>query len=211
MSNGNRNNIVSLARHIRGQETAPQREVENYWNSLLRDGEIPMRSAVDPRAIQNALEYCFIAERVTSTMSRLRVTGNHLSDLMGMSVCGMPLACLFNADARKTLADATDKLFNEPAIIHMEISSEGPSHMTGDLVLLPMRSDLGDVTRSLGCMVTHGRIHRAPRRFDITNVRIRSVLFPDQHTEVEIDQMPKHTDLSGKPKENYLKLIISKD
>ena len=210
MSNRDRNNVVSLARHIRGQETAPQREVENYWGSLLRDGEIPMRSAVDPRAIQNALEYCFIAERVTSTMSRLRVTGNHLSDLMGMSVSGMPLACLFTADSRKILADATDKLFNEPAIIHMEVNSDGPSQMTGEMVLLPMRSDLGDVTRVLGCMVTHGRIHRAPRRFDITNVRVRSVSFP-QPTQGEPQDMPYPVDVSDKPKADYLRLIVSKD
>jgi hypothetical protein len=34
-------------------------------------------------------------------------------------------------------------------------------------MLLPLRSDLGDVSRALGCLVSHGRIGRPVRRFAI--------------------------------------------
>ena len=35
------------------------------------------------------------------------------------------------------------------------------------MLLLPLRSDLGDVTRALGCLIAEGEIGQGPRRFDL--------------------------------------------
>jgi hypothetical protein len=41
------------------------------------------------------------------------------------------------------------------------------------MLLLPLRSDLGDVSRALGCLVvTQGRIGPAARRFNIENAQV---------------------------------------
>jgi len=41
--------------------------------------------------------------------------------------------------------------------------------------MLPLRSDLGDVSRALGCLVTHGPLGRTPRRFEIMSCRTTPV------------------------------------
>ena len=43
------------------------------------------------------------------------------------------------------------------------------------MVLLPLRSDFGDLSRALGALITHGRIGRTPRRFLITGVEVLPV------------------------------------
>ena len=47
--------------------------------------------------------------------------------------------------------------------------------MHATLVMLPLRSDLGDVSRALGCLVTRGVSGRAPRRFEIMSCRATPV------------------------------------
>lgn len=47
-----------------------------------------------------------------------------------------------------------------------EIGS-GQARASGQILLLPLRSDLGDVSRALGCLVTEGPIGRTPRRFEV--------------------------------------------
>ena len=58
---------------------------------------MPRRAEIDPRGIENALEYAFILERIAPGMARIRLAGIHLSDLMGMEVRGMPLTSFIDA------------------------------------------------------------------------------------------------------------------
>ena len=171
-------NVVSLQARSRDRQLAPLHEVERYWHSLIRDGDLPMRGDIDPRAIQNTLEYAFVGERVTDGMAKLRVAGAHLSDLLGMAVTGLPLGALFTQKARPHLAEATRRVFTAPAIVRMELTTPASvwaQRMKGDLILLPMRSDMGDVSRVLGCLVTRGEITRTPRRFDIARIRLQPI------------------------------------
>ena len=43
------------------------------------------------------------------------------------------------------------------------------------MVLLPLQSDLGDISRVLGCFETSGPIGRAPRRFNVMHSDLRPV------------------------------------
>ena len=38
------------------------------------------------------------------------------------------------------------------------------------MILLPLKSDLGDISRALGCLVAKGDMGSAPRRFEITSM-----------------------------------------
>ena len=40
------------------------------------------------------------------------------------------------------------------------------------MLLLPLKSDLGDTSRALGCLVSDGKIGRTPRRFDASRIDI---------------------------------------
>ena len=44
----------------------------------------------------------------------------------------------------------------------------GRAELTGDMVLLPLRSDLGEISRALGVVVMSGDIGRSARKLQIT-------------------------------------------
>lgn len=146
------------------------RELQDYWQSLRTGRAVPARSQVEPREIRRALDYAFILERIGPGSARFRLAGRHLIDVMGMEVRGMPLCSVINPGARGRFADLLESVFHAPQIARLQLegpASYGRPAMTGLLLLLPLRSDLGDVTRALGCLVTQGGIGQTPRRFDL--------------------------------------------
>lgn len=153
-------------------------ELRGYWEGLRVGQAVPARSEVDPRGIERALAYAFILERVAPGVARFRLAGTHLSDLLGMEVRTMPLSAFFTAGARQRVMAATEAVFQGPAIVDLALNS-APDHgrpaLPARLLLLPLRSDFGDVSRALGCLVTEGQIGRAPRRFDLSHVDIQTI------------------------------------
>lgn len=146
-----------------------------YWESLRRGQDLPRRAEIDPRRIEALLPNAFIAERIAPGITRLRVAGNHLADLMGMEVRGMPLSSFIAPEARDDFALRMVELFETPAALRLALRSPGSlgrPEMTATLILLPLLSDLGDVSRALGCLVTNGQIGRASRRFGIVATRM---------------------------------------
>lgn len=150
-------------------------QIEAYWEGLRAAGSVPFRSEIDPRGIDRALENAFVLERVAAGVARFRLAGMHLNDLMGMEVRGMPITAFFTPDARRKISDALEHLFEQPARIRIRLVGEvgiGKAPIRGELLLLPLKSDLGDISRALGCLVTEGKIGRTPRRFNVENVEI---------------------------------------
>jgi len=151
----------------------PVAEVETHWHALRAGRLVPDRAEVDPRAIQSALRHAMIVERIAPGHARIRIAGNHVSDVMGMEVRGMPLSALFEPAARVDLQGALRELFSAPAIQKFALQSPGrlgrPA-LRGQLALYPLRCDHGEISRALGCIVTEGVIGRTPRRFDIAQV-----------------------------------------
>lgn len=151
------------------------RALRSYWESMRRGHLVPCRAEIDPCRIEALLPNAFIAERIAPGITRLRVAGSHLSDLMGMEVRGMPLGSFIAPEARNDFAARLVDLFEAPAILRIDLRSRGSlgrPDMTGTLILLPLRSDLGDVSRALGCLVTTGQIGRPSRRFEIVTARL---------------------------------------
>ncbi len=144
-------------------------QVEAYWHGLSDGGNIPRRSDVDPRGIQDALENAFIIERIAPGIARFRLAGMHLNDLLGMEVRGMPFSAFFTPALRETLNQKVEAVFSEPSIISFDLEAEGgygKPALKGKMVLLPLTDDFGDVNRALGVMITDGKIGRSPRRFE---------------------------------------------
>ncbi len=153
-----------------------------YWESLRQGGAVPLRSDIDPRAIEGALPYAFILERIAPQVARFRVAGQHLTELIGSDARGMPLTTFFLAGSRDRAAAALEQVFQGPEVAELDLRAPGGlagfgrRTLTGRMLLLPLRSDLGDVTRALGCLVTDDMIGRAPRRFEIDNVVVTPVI-----------------------------------
>ncbi|MFC5737532.1 PAS domain-containing protein [Sinirhodobacter huangdaonensis] len=155
-------------------------ELRAYWEALRRGRLVPARADVDPRGIERALEYAFILERVAPGIGRFRLAGMHLNELMGMEVRGMPLTALFTPQGRKHVTEALEAVFGGPAIADLRLASEsgpGRPRLEARLLILPMKSDLGDITRALGCLVAEGDgFGRLPRRFDVIAAHVEPVI-----------------------------------
>jgi hypothetical protein len=150
-----------------------------YWNSMRKGHDVPRRSDIDPRRIEPLLSNAFIAERIAPGITRLRIAGMHLSDLMGMEVRGMPLSSFIAPADRDDFALNLVDVFDRPATLRLDLrgkSGVGRPELTGTLIMLPLRSDLGDVSRALGCLISHGQIGRASRRFEIVNSHVEPLV-----------------------------------
>lgn len=160
--------VLPLA--ARSRATAKIDRITNYWDAVRGKRLVPSRSEIDPRGLDGVLGHAFILERITGGLARFRIAGSHLSDLVGLELRQMPLSALFLPGSREILSDALHAVFDEPAVIRMAISSPGGFGRTaleGELVLLPLRSDLGDIDRVLGGIVLDGKVGRTPRRIEI--------------------------------------------
>ncbi|MGI3167539.1 PAS domain-containing protein [Pseudooceanicola sp. C21-150M6] len=189
--------VVEMTQFASHAHYQPLREVEAYWTALRAGRLVPRRSDVDPRGMENALQYAFVLERIATGMGRLRIAGTHLTDLLGMEVRGMPFSAFFTPEARGDIADVLEAAFSDPARVTVDVVAEtalGKPGLEGRLILLPLKSDLGDISRVLGCFVTRGTIGRAPRRFGITNVSV-SPLLGDAHIP---DDGAEDADIAGR-------------
>lgn len=228
MDHDHERNVLSMTDHRTDIGFSALNQVESYWEALRGTRMMPKRSEIDPRGIESALEYTFILERIAPGMARLRIAGSHLSDLMGMEVRGMPLTSFITPTGRRQISDTLEEVFQRPAVCEVRMSAEsgsGKPHMDARMLLLPLKSDLGDVSRVLGCFVAHGEVGRSPRRFDVVGAKIRPIVapttLPQPTLEEPLEVMTKvqgSTDTSmpmDRPKDikevPYLRLIKTDD
>jgi hypothetical protein len=172
-NDGSTEKIVPMDKYLRAMSFAPLAEVRAYWEGLRAGRPIPLRSEVDPRGIERALEYAFVLERVAPQIARFRLAGMHLNDLMGMEVRGMPLTSFFAPESRVRVSQALEEVFEGPSLLELRMVAEtgiGRPSVEARAVILPLKSDLGDISRALGCLVSEGQIGRTPRRFEVQEV-----------------------------------------
>ena len=187
-------NILDMTKHRADIGFSPLNQIEAYWEGLRGTRMIPKRSEIDPRGIESALEFTFVLERIAPGMARLRIAGSHLSDLMGMEVRGMPLTSFITPNGRRQISDTLEEVFQRPAVCEIRLSGEqgaGKPQMDARMLLLPLKSDLGDVSRVLGCLVAHGEIGRSPRRFDVIGAKIRPIVASAEAPQPPREDVPR--------------------
>lgn len=178
-NSSNGDTVVPLQRPGSERRFAVLDGLRAYWEGLRAGRAVPLRSEVDPRGIEPALEFAFILERVAPSVARFRLSGMHLSDLMGMEVRGMPLTALFTPRARARMAALVEAVFQEPQAADLTLAAEsgiGRPRLAARMLILPLRSDLGDVSRALGCLVSEGETGRTPRRFDVIRAEVTTLV-----------------------------------
>nr|WP_111298669.1 PAS domain-containing protein [Paracoccus saliphilus] len=177
--------LRDMGRIVRLQDYEPcrpdrvLRDLRSYWDGIRNGRAVPARTDVDPRGIARALDYAFILERIAPGAGRLRLAGRHLIDLMGMEVRGMPVCAFLNTSSRGRFSDVLESVFKAPQIARVTLAAKAQyarPELTGQMLLLPLRSDLGDVTRALGCLVAEGDPGVAPRRFDLVADEVMPII-----------------------------------
>ena len=208
--------IVAMDRFDSGRSLSPIRQAEAYWTALLTGAGVPMRSQVDPRGLENILEYTFILERIAPGLARFRLAGSHLNKLAGMEVRGMPLTSFFEAEARDDVTSTLEQVFAAPAVTELGLVSKGKlgrMQLQARMILLPLKSDLGDITRVLGVMVSDGAIGATPRRFTVADSRVRTVAdlqLPPQNAPQPAVGFAEEQE-PFKPAKGHLRLVSSLD
>lgn len=160
---------AALTRH---QERAVE-TVDRYWHRLAGGSDIPQRSQIDPRAMEDALDYAFIAERLTGGHARFRVAGGSIGTVLGMEIAGMPLAVLVSPEARADFTAQIAALFDTPTKLCLTMIAPagfGQPALQAQLRLYPLRGAAGAVSQVLGTFVTTGLVGATPRRFGIVSV-----------------------------------------
>lgn len=203
--------------------------IEAYWNMVRGKRLVPSRSEIDPRGLDGVLGNSFVLERIAGGLARFRIAGSHLNEVTGLELRQMPLSALFLPGSREVLSDALQAVFDEPSVIRMAIASPGGfgrDRLEGELILLPLRSDLGDIDRVLGGIVFEGKIGRTPRRIEILGQTRRSLtgyagtptheLEPKPESKVIPAPVapiaPRKPEIQAtEPNRSHLRLVVSND
>lgn len=172
--NVNGGNVTTFGWYRKPMKNPVLLELLAHWESLRAGRIAPLRSEIDPRQIENVLEHAFILEQSEVGAPRFRIAGMALCDLMGMEVRAMPATAIIAPKHRPRFLEILNRMFFAPEIV--ELALKGPragAAPNGEMLLLPMKNDAGEITRILGCLGTNapGRspsFRGTPCRFTIT-------------------------------------------
>ena len=181
--------VIEMERFRSGKSLSPIRQAEAYWSALRHDGEIPHRTQIDPRGLGNFLAHTFVAERIAPGVAWFRLAGQHLAQVAGTELRGLPVSLIFAPGARTEIAAILEHVFYTPAVAELSLHATPakPSLFatsTGSearMILLPLQSDLGVVNRALGVLVADRHVEPTggsdamALRFDITGTALRPV------------------------------------
>ncbi len=153
-------------------------DLRDYWDRLRGDRIAPYRAELDPRSFESALEHMFILERLHPTQVRIRLAGMRICEIMGMEVRGMPPEALIAAADRQTLTNCLDQVFSTPAIAELDLLAADSTGMTSParLLVLPLRSDFGEMTRAIGCLASEQQALKPPVAFSISAQRTTQIV-----------------------------------
>lgn len=229
-------NITSLKHYRIPMKNPILVELLDHWEKLRAGRIAPMRSEIDPRQIENVLQYAFILERMNNSDIRFRIAGMQLCEIMGMEIRAMPATSIISTDGRQEFKTILNRLFDTPEIVELSLHScpvtainlsAGLSDgLKAEMLLLPMTNEDGETSRILGCLVPNGQRHSPPQRFEITGRKVtRIVAFkqnaPENLVTGLVDGFAENPDVfkpcdhsagraaPRRDKKNYLRLIKS--
>ena len=154
------------------------RALHAYWEALRGDRPCPYRAEVDPRDMKGDARYLFLLENLGDGNIRFRLAGTGLHDAFGYDLRGMSLRSIMAGKARESLVALVSETLAEPGIGYLRLLAPDGVQVW-EMVLLPLRSDFGQVDRLIGCLhPVNGRMPmagRVPLRFSIEEMQIRPV------------------------------------
>lgn len=201
-----------------------------HWNSL-REGRLPpFRSEISPRALPEQLDTLFILEMLNPKDVRIRIAGIKICEMIGMEVRGQSPMSFFEENARGRFASVITDVLNGAAIARLSLKTEDKLGNIGnvEMILLPLRSDFGDVSRIIGCVTVPTDGFTAPIRYHIDSVKLEPLSrnrndgvvqhagFAEERAGFIMDDAPAFRTISGNAdirqkrpvqKQNFLKVV----
>lgn len=148
-----------------------------YWEELRAGRVAPFRSELDPRRFEPVLEHMFILEQLAPRQIRIRLAGLAICEMMGMEVRGMPPEALIAAPDRDIFLRHLGTVLGGPAVAEFDLAAADRHgrQIEAQMLLLPLQSDMGEISRILGCVVSAAGQTRVPVNFALQGQRLRRV------------------------------------
>lgn len=168
--------------------------LRTYWDRLRAGRIAPYRAEIDPRQFEQALENMFIVERLAPTNMRIRLAGMKICDMMGMEVRGMQPSFLIDEPDRTRFDRLLNVVMSEPAVVELTLSAPNRAGTYGaSMLLMPLRSDFGDINRVIGCTSGDGEFFAPPLAFRIDEVAVS----PVEPGPAPLPETPARTPMPG--------------
>jgi hypothetical protein len=150
--------------------------LKGYWERLRAGRIAPYRAEIDPRQFEGALENMFIIEKLSQDNMRIRLAGMKICEMMGMEVRGMQPGYMIDAADRERFERLLHVVMNEPAVVELALEAPGRIGIYhASMLLMPLRSDFGDINRAMGGISGRGDMFAAPLTFGIREVTVTPV------------------------------------
>ena len=158
--------------------------LRSYWDRLRAGRVAPYRAEIDPRQFEPALENMFIIEKLAPDNMRIRLAGMKICEMMGMEVRGMQPAYLIDEADRARFDRLLNVVMGEPAVVELRLAAPNRAGTyRASMLLMPLRSDFGDINRVIGCTSGEGDLFNPPLAFAIEDVAVTPVE-PSQGAEI---------------------------
>lgn len=200
--------------------------LRNHWDSV-REGKLPpFRSEISPRSLPDVLDTLFILEQLSPNDLRVRIAGLTICEMMGMEVRGQTPMTFFEEKARARFDAVVENVLTRPTIARLGLSTTDKLGNAGkvEMILLPLRSDFGDVNRIIGCVTVPKMGFTAPIRYKIDTIDLEPITrqnhnvlgFAEERAEFDMEGAPALRSINGneraetkKPvgKPSYLKVV----
>ena len=143
-----------------------------HWDDICEGDLPPFRSDIAPRTIPGVLDTLFILEQLGPQDTRVRIAGIKICEMMGMEVRGQSPMSFFQDNSRGRFDNILSEVLGQPKIAYLGLDTVDKLGNTGhvEMVLLPLRSDFGDISRIIGCVTTPEKGFTAPIRYYISTV-----------------------------------------
>jgi len=150
--------------------------LKTYWDRLRAGRVAPYRAEIDPRQFEPALENMFIIEKLAPDNMRIRLAGMKICEMMGMEVRGMQPGFLIDEADRTRFDRLLNVVMTEPAVVELKLAAPNRAGTyRATMLMMPLRSDFGDVNRVIGCTSGEGDLFAPPLTFSIEDVAVTPV------------------------------------
>src|SRR6478735_61956 len=150
--------------------------LKSYWERLRAGRVAPYRAEIDPRQFESALENMFIIEKLAPDNMRIRLAGMKICEMMGMEVRGMQPGFLIEESDRVRFDRLLNVVMNEPAVVELRLTAPNRNGTyRATMLMMPLRSDFGDINRVIGCTSGEGDLFAPPLSFAIEDVAVTPV------------------------------------
>lgn len=157
------------------------RALFTYWDHLRSGRKLPYRAEIDPREMECDARNLFILESLGTGNIRFRLAGTALVDAFGMELRGMSIRSIMHGKARESMTALVEETLAEPGIGYARLTETGADGTAWEIVLLPLKSEFGQVDRIIGALhrleepATQPASPKMPMHFEIKDMTIRPV------------------------------------